>query len=86
MLQSAAQLATLVSENLRLDPHEARPRTPVRSDAVDHDGMAEDHVPRLARQLGHAKGHAFDDVSLSMKAATRSAGDGACPVSAMSQG
>jgi hypothetical protein len=23
--------------------------------------MAEGHVPRLARQFGHAKGHAFDD-------------------------
>jgi hypothetical protein len=34
---------------------------PVRRDAVDHDGMAEDHVPRLARQLDHAKGHAVDD-------------------------
>ena len=48
-LQPVAQLATLVGEHLRLDPHEARPRAPVRSDAVDHDGMAEDHVPRLAR-------------------------------------
>jgi hypothetical protein len=46
--------------------------------------MAEDHVPRLARQFDHEKGHAFDDGFPSMKAAIRSAGDGACPVSAMS--
>ena len=75
-----------MGENLRFDPHEARPGALVRRDAVDHDGMAEDHVPRLARQLDHAEGHAFDGGFLSMKAAIRSAGDGACPVSAMSQG
>jgi hypothetical protein len=51
---SIAQLTTLVGEDLRLDPHEARPRASVRRDAVDHDGMAEDHVSRLAGQFGHA--------------------------------
>jgi hypothetical protein len=61
MLQSAVQLTTLVGKNLRLDPHEARSCASVRGGAVDHDGMAEDHVPRLARQFDHAKGHAFDD-------------------------
>ena len=60
-LQSAEQLTTLVGKKLLLDPHEARPHASVRSGAVDHDGMAEDHVPRLARQFHHAKGHAFDD-------------------------
>jgi drug/metabolite transporter (DMT)-like permease len=60
-LQSAEQLTTLVGKKLLLDPHKARPRASVRSGAVDHDGMAEDHVPRLARQFDHAKGHAFDD-------------------------
>jgi hypothetical protein len=60
MFQSVAQLTGLVGENLLLDPHEARPCAPVRRDAVDHDGMAEDHVTRLAGQLDHAKGHAFD--------------------------
>jgi hypothetical protein len=86
MLQSAAQLAALVRENLRLDPHEARPRTPVRSDAVDHDGMAEDHVPGSPVNSATRRGTPSMMVSLSMKAAIRSAGDGACPVSAMSQG
>ena len=60
-LQSAEQLTTLVGKKLLLDPHEARPRTSVRSGAVDHDRMAEDHVPRFARQFDHTKGHAFDD-------------------------
>jgi hypothetical protein len=54
-LQPAAQLTTLAGKNLLLDPHEARPHASVRSDAVDHDGMTEDHVPRLARQFDHAK-------------------------------
>jgi L-amino acid N-acyltransferase YncA len=60
-LQPAVQLTPLKGKELLLDPHEARPRTPVRSGAVDHEGMAEDHIPRLARQFDHAKGHAFDD-------------------------
>jgi hypothetical protein len=75
-----------VGENLRLDPHEARPGAAIRGDAVDHNGMAEDNVPRLARRFDHAERHTIEMVSLSMKAAIRSAGDGACPVSAMSQG
>jgi hypothetical protein len=60
VFQSVAQLTALVGENLLLDPHEARPRAPVRRDAVDDDGMAENHVPRLARQFDHAEGHAVD--------------------------
>jgi hypothetical protein len=60
-LQSVTQRAALMRENLRLDPHEARPRAPVRRDAVDHDGMAEHHVPGLARQLDDAKWHPVDD-------------------------
>ena len=52
---------TFAGQNLRLDSHEARPRAPVRGDAVDHDGMTEDHVPRLARQFDHAKGDALDE-------------------------
>ncbi len=60
-MQSAAQLAALTGKKLRFDPHEARPCAAVRSDTVDHDGMAEDHIPRLARQFDHAKGDALDD-------------------------
>jgi len=60
-LQSAVQLTPLEAKELLLDPHEARPRAPVRSGAVNHEGMAEDHIPRLPSQFDHAKGHAFDD-------------------------
>jgi hypothetical protein len=49
-VQSVAQLAALVGENLRLDPHEARPLAPVRSGAVDHDGMAEDGASWTGRR------------------------------------
>src|SRR6516164_11754363 len=57
----SAQLASLLGKELLLDPHEARPLASVRSGAVDHEGMAEDHVPWLARQFDHAKGHAVDN-------------------------
>jgi hypothetical protein len=50
-----------VTKELLLDPHEAGPYASVRSGAVDHGGMAEDHIPRLARQFDHAKGHPIDD-------------------------
>ena len=60
-LQSAVQLTTLEGKELLLDPHEARPRAPVRSGAVDHQGMAENHVPGLARQFDHPKRDALDD-------------------------
>jgi hypothetical protein len=50
-----------VGRYLLLDAHEARPGAPVRGGAVNHEGVAEDHVPRLARQLDHAQGHAVDD-------------------------
>jgi hypothetical protein len=58
---SAAPLTTFVGKKLLLDPHEARPRAAVLTAAVDHDGMAEDHVPWLACQFDHTEGHAFDD-------------------------
>jgi GNAT superfamily N-acetyltransferase len=60
-LQPAVQLTPLEGKKLLLDPHEARPCAPVRSGAVDDQGMAEDHIPRLARQFDHAKRHALDD-------------------------
>jgi len=58
---SASQLSTFVGKKLLLDPHEARSRAAVLSAAVDHDGMAEDHVPRLAGQFDHTEGHSFDN-------------------------
>jgi hypothetical protein len=60
-LQPAAQLTTLVGKNLCcLIGMKRGPRASVRSDAVDHDGMAEDHVPRLTPQFDHAKGMGFN--------------------------
>jgi hypothetical protein len=64
---------TLVGKELLLDPHETRPRAPVRDAAVDHGGMAEDHISRLAGQFDHAKGHAFDD-----RFAAHEGGDAVC--------
>ena len=78
-LRLASQLTTFVGKKLLLDAHEARSRTAVLSAAVDHDGMAEDHVPRLACQFDHPEGTSSTMVSPSMKAAVRSAGDGVFP-------
>jgi O-acetylserine/cysteine efflux transporter len=59
--QSAQPLTAFAGKELLLDPHEPRPRASVGGAAVDHGGMAQDHVPRLARQLDHAQRHAVDD-------------------------
>ena len=59
-LQSAAQLTALEGKELLVDPHEARPLAPIRGGAVDHEGMAEDHVSRITGQLDHAQRHAVD--------------------------
>ena len=60
-LRFGLQLTTLMGEKLLLDPHEARPHAAVLSAAVDHDGMADDHVSRLACQFDHTEGHSFDN-------------------------
>jgi hypothetical protein len=58
--ETAEERAGLVGEELLLDPHETGARAAVGGAAVDHGGVAEDKVARIAGQLDDAEGHAFD--------------------------
>jgi hypothetical protein len=75
-----------VGEHLRFDPHEARPRARFGATQWTMTGWQKTMSPGSPVNSTTRRGTPSTVVSLSMKAAIRSAGDGACPVSAMSQG